>query len=527
MAKGKKVKAPQQDSFFVRSIRRIEAAGNRIPHPFFMFLYLSLFICVLSAIFSAFDVSVQHMATDSATGELVATTTHVQNLLSVENLQRVLTNFVSTYIGFAPLGLIMVMMLSIGYAQATGLFDAALRKLLLGAPRYLVTFVICLVAVCANIASNAGTVLAATIGGAIFASLGRNPILGAICGYATCQGAWSANLLVAGTDVILAGITDSVASGMGIEAPTHAMMNYFFMFAATFVVAITSTILTEKVMPKVITIGRVTPNADATSAERVTPTQARGLKFAAVATAIYVAILLVMTVPSNGILRGEDGSLIPQSPFISSIVGLMFLLFFIAGTAYGYGAGVITKKTQIPAMMGEGIASSLSFYVIALPASFFINLFTYSRIGTILAVWGGEFLQRMNFTGLPLLICFVFLCCIINLFMDGASEKWMILAPVFIPMFAMMDFSPALTQLAYRIGDSVANPIAPVNTAIPLLLAIIAKYRKEDDPEYGIGTVISLALPYSLSFLVVLTLLLVVFVVFQLPIGPGIEQFLR
>ncbi len=208
-------------------------------------------------------------------------------------------------------------------------------------------------------------------------------------------------------------------------------------------------------------------------------------------------------------------------------MGFSLIIFLLIAFTYGYGAGVITKKTQIPAMMGEGIASSLSFYVIALPASFFINLFTYSRIGIILAVWGGEFLQRMNFTGLPLLICFVFLCCIINLFMDGASEKWMILAPVFIPMFAMMDFSPALTQLAYRIGDSVANPIAPVNTAIPLLLAIIAKYRKEDDPEYGIGTVISLALPYSLSFLVVLTLLLVVFVVFQLPIGPGIEQFLR
>ena len=504
----------------VKAIRAVEIVGNKIPHPFFMFLYLAIIILVLSWGLATLGVQASYISAGSD-GALEEVTVSVRNLLSAEYFHTITSGFTKTYINFAPLGLIMVMMLSIGFAQATGLFDAALRKVLLGAPPFLVTFVICLVGVCANIASNAGIVLASTLGAAIFASLGRNPILGAICGFTTCYGAWSANLMVAGTDVLLAGITQAAAEGMGISAPAHPMINYFFMASATLVISIVATFITEKIMPNVITIGKVTPAGQLDGKERVTPAQNRGLRWAGIAAIVYVVILLFMTVPKNAILRAEDGSLIPSSPLVSGIVALLFAFFMATGIAYGIGCGTITKKEQIPAMMGEGLVSSLAFYVIALPAAFFIQFFGDSKIGTVIAVLGGEALQALNFDGIPLLVAFVVLCAFINLFMTGATEKWMILAPIFVPIFSMMGYSPALTQLAYRIGDSIGNPISPVATGIPILLAILEKYRKEDDPEYGVGTVISLALPYSIAFLVSFTLLMIVFVVFNIPIGPG------
>lgn len=513
----------QNEGFLYHFIKGIERVGNKIPHPFYMFLYLAIFVLILSAILAAVGVSVTYVGVGSD-GTVAEQVTAVRNLISVEYMQACMEGFVKTYINFAPLGLIMVMMLSIGYAQSTGLFEAALRKCLLGAPVYLVTFILSLVGVCANLASDAGLVLSATLGGALFSSIGRNPILGAVTGFVSCYGAWSANLLIAGTDVLLSGITQSAAEGMGVAGPTHPMINYFFMASATFVVAGITTFISEKVMPKYITIGKINPPGDIN--ERITPEQNRGLKAALIALAIFAAVILVMTVPSNGILRGPDGSLIPKSPLISGIVSLLFVLFVVTGTAYGFGAGTIKKKEDIPVMMGDGIVSALSFYVVALPAAFFVQFFNDSKMATVLAVSGGEFLKSLNFSGIPLAVSFVILSALINLLITGASEKWMILAPIFVPMFAVMDFSPALTQLCYRIGDSVANPIAPVNYFLPIFIAIISQYRKEDDPPYGIGTVMSLVTPYSLAYFVGLVLLLIVFMVLGLPIGPGASLYL-
>lgn len=512
-----------KESLFYRLIKGIEKVGNRIPHPFYMFLYLAIAILILSAILGSMGVSVTYMGV-AADGTVAETATTVRNLISAEYLQTTMANFVKIYINFAPLGLIMVMMLSIGYAQSTGLFEAALRKSLLGAPIYLVTFILAIVGVCANIASDAGIILAATLGGALFASIGRNPILGSLTGFVACYGAWSANLILAGTDVLLSGITQSAAESMGIPGPTHPMINYFFMAAATFVVAGLTTFVSEKIMPGYITIGKVSPPSDLK--ERVTPEQNRGLKWAGIAVLIYLAVVLLMTVPSNGILRAEDGSLIPKSPFISGIVSLLFVFFAVAGTAYGFGAGTIKSKDDIPTLMSSGIGSALTFYVVAFPAAFFIQFFNDSQLATVLAVSGGEFLKSLNFSGIPLAISFVILSGLINLLIPGASEKWMVLAPIFVPMFAVMDFSPALTQLCYRIGDSVANPLAPVNFYLPIFLAIISQYRKEDDPPYGIGTVMSLVFPYSIAYFIGLVLLLIVFMAFHIPAGPGAPLFL-
>ncbi len=509
---------------FYKIVKTVERIGNKLPHPFFMFLGMAILVLILS--FLLRGTSVTYVMAGSAGAESKEVTESVVNLLSADYIRNSMINFVNTYKNFSPLGLIMVMMLSIGFAQDTGLFDAVLRKTLMSAPVYLVTFALALVGVCANIASNAGIVFAVTIGAALFASLGRNPVLGALTGYVSVFGAFSANLLIAGTDVLLAGITESAALGMGIEAPTHPMINYFYMTAASFVVATLVTIMTEKVMVKVVTIGNDFEHQELS--RELTPQQNRGLKFAGIAALAYLALILALTVPKNAFLRAENGALLPSSPFVSSIVCILFFAFLFVGCAYGIGAGTIKSQKDIPTLMSNGLRGSLVFFAVALPAAFFVQFFNDSKLATILSVNGGEFLKSLNLTGIPLAVMFVLFCTFLNLFMTGASEKWMILAPIFVPMFATMGFSPALTQLCYRIGDSCTNPIAPVSYFIPIVIGVMAQYCKDEKEKdsIGIGTLISMTLPYTCVLLVGLIGLLIVFMLFGLPIGPGTSLYL-
>jgi aminobenzoyl-glutamate transport protein len=205
----------------------------------------------------------------------------------------------------------------------------------------------------------------------------------------------------------------------------------------------------------------------------------------------------------------------------------LFFAFLVTGTAYGIGAGSIKSQKDIPVLMSNGLKGSLIFFAVSLPAAHFVKFFNDSNLATVLSVNGGEFLKSLNFTGVPLAIAFVLLCAFLNLFYTGASEKWMILAPIFVPMFATMNFSPALTQLCYRIGDSATNPIAPTSYFIPIALGVMAQYMSAEDAEkIGVGTLLSLTLPYSIALLVGLVALLIIFMLLGLPIGPGTPLYL-
>lgn len=503
------------NSLFIRFINGVEKAGNHLPHPFFLFLYLAIFVLLTSVLMSGMEVTYTSAA--SSGGEMKQVTIAVKNLMTIDYIRSIFKNWTSTYVNFAPLGLVMVMMLAIGFAQYTGLFDAFMKKTLLGAPAAVITFTLALIGVCANMASNAGVVFGATIGAALFSSLGRNPILGALTGYAGAHGGFSANLFPSGTDVTLSGITESAAAGMGITAPTHPLINYYFMIVATFTIALGITFVTEKIMPQIVKKAGGEMDLSTT----VTPQEKRGLRWALIAFLLFCAAFLFLTVPADSFFRAPNGSLVPSSPLIDSIVAILFLFFFVVGIAYGYGAGTITKKSDIPKFMGNGIRDSISFLVIAFPAAMFIQFFSDSKIASVLAVEGATLLESMNFKGIPLALAFVLLCIVCNIFMTSAAAKWLILAPIFVPMFFQLGFSPALTQVAYRIGDSASNPIAPINFFLPIVLGVMNKYKGENDPEFGLGTLISYMLPYSIAILVVLSVQLVVWMLFKLPLGPG------
>ena len=512
--------AAERHSALERVVNWIEIVGNKLPHPFWLFFLLMFLTMILSTVLNKAGVSVTYLAAKVGEAPSEVTVTAV-NLFTYDIIRQLCSNFVKVYINFAPLGLVVTMMLGIGIVEQAGMISALMRKTVLGAPSFLVTLVLALVGINANLASDAGIIFSPVIGAAVFKALGRNPWVGIITGYAAANGGFTANFFIAGTDALLAGITQSAAQGMNVPGPTHPLINWYFTFFSTLTLAAATVFVTEKFTVK--HLGDLNAGRDEEELKKhmVTPEENRGLRWALVALVVYLAAVLLLTLPQGSLFRAPDGTLLPNSPLMSSIMMLLFTLFFVVGIAYGVGAGVIRQGADVPKFMTKGLQGSVGFMVVVLPAALFIECFRLSKLDILLSVAGGDVLKASGLNGIPLLVAFVLMVTTINLFMMSGSAKWLILAPVFVPMLAQVGMPPALVQAAYRVGDSSTNPLSPVSPYLPVVLALMEQYKPREGMKVGIGTVTSMTLPYGAVYLVVFLTQLLVWYALGLPLGPG------
>ena len=490
----------------------IERVGNTLPHPASLFAILALLTVLASGVAATMDLEVVH----PGTGETV----RPANLLTIAGFHRILTEMVTNFTGFAPLGTVLVAMLGIGVMEASGLIAAALRLLVLSAPARLLTFVIVLAGVLSNAASEIGYVLLVPLGGIIFLGAGRHPIAGLAAAFAGVSGGYSANLLLGTIDPLLAGLSEEAAHIVDGSYQVNPAANYFFMVASTFIVAAAGTWVTERIV--VPRLGRYEGAERPAGLDRLSAAERRGLRFAAVAALAFCAFLLWGVVPADGFLRNPGTGEILRSPFLSGIVAFIFLGGTAVGVAYGVGAGKFRNDTDVMNGMGTTIGTLGTYLVLVFFAAQFVAYFNWSNLGLIVAVKGADTLRASGLGGIPLMLAFVVLSAIINLVMGSASAKWAVMAPVFVPMFMLLGYAPELTQVAYRIGDSTTNVIAPMMSYFALIVAFFEKYDKRS----GIGTVVATMLPYTVVFLVVWSCLLVAWMALGLPVGPGASLYL-
>lgn len=484
----------------------VERVGNKIPHPFILFLWLIVIIWIISFICAKAGVKV----IDPVSGDEVI----AKNLLSKDGVTFALNNVIKNFTGFAPLGLVLTMALGIGFAERVGFLSSLMKKTILGASPKLVTFIIAIIGICGNIASDAAIIIVPAIAAMIFLSLGRNPLAGIALGYASTTAGFSANLLVAGTDGLLAGITNEASKIVnGIEIPVTA--NWYFMAFSTIFLAVIITWITEKMIePR---LGKYTGHKEIGD-NQLTPEENKALKKSGIATLIYLAILVVLAAPKNSFLRNPNtGSLISGSTLMSGIIPILLILFLVAAIPYGKAVGKVKKRADIVKYMNLAIQDMAPFIVLAFIIGQFIAYFNWSNLGYILAVKGADALKAAGFTGIPLFVSFTILTTFINLFIGSGSAKWALLAPIFVPMFYLLGYHPALTQMFYRIGDSSTNIISPLFPYFPIILGFFNEY----DEKAGVGTVLSLMIPYSMIMLVVWLVLGVIWYALGLPLGPG------
>ncbi len=504
--------SPPRISPIERFLGVVERIGNALPHPATLFAILAALIVFLSWLFSLFDLSVTH----PATGETVRPV----NLLSVTGLHMILTGMITNFTGFAPLGTVLVAMLGIGVAEGSGLIGTALRLLVLSAPKKLLTFVIVMAGVLSNTASEVGYVLLVPLAAVIFLAVGRHPIAGLAAAFAGVSGGYSANLLLGTVDPLLSGLSEEAARIIDPAYTVNPACNYYFMFVSTFFIAAAGTWVTEKlVVPR---LGKYKGDAEAEELRPLTREEKRGLWWALAVSLVLVVLVLLGLLPENGFLREPETQGVLNSPFMKGIVAFIFIAASLAGIAYGLGARTLRNDEDVMKGMGKAMETLGLYMVLVFFAAQFVAYFRWTNLGLIFAIEGAELLRASGLGPIPLMMAFIVLSAVINLAMGSASAKWAIMAPVFIPMFMLLDYSPELVQAAYRVGDSVTNIISPMMSYFALIVAFMSRY----DPKAGIGTVVATMLPYTVVFLAIWMVILMIFLIFGIPVGPGAPLFL-
>lgn len=504
-----------------RFLDAVERVGNRLPDPAMLFLLLMLAVWALSWALSG----VQFETLDPRSGEPI----RVVNLLAGESLTAFMANMVKVFLGFAPLGVVLVAMLGLGVAEHTGFINAGLRRILSVTPRQLLTPMLVAVAVLSHVAVDAGYVLVIPLGGVIFYAAGRHPLAGIAAAFCGVSGGFSATLLVPSSlDPLLAGFTQEAGRILDPALAVNPLNNWIFTTVSTLLIVAIGWFVTDRVVEPRLSGTRVDGDpAQLPKMEPLTAAERRGLAWATVSMLLAAAAFALTLWPEGSpwrapatdaaVAAGGHPLLVAAAPVMQSIVALIFVLFLLPGVVYGVVAGTVTSHRDVIAAMTKAMGGMGYYIVIAFFIAQFLAGFNGSGLGTLMAVEGAELLKSL---GLPMwltILGLILMTSIVNLFIGSASAKWALLAPIMVPLMMQLGVSPDLTQAAYRVGDSMTTIITPLMPYFPLIVVFCQRYVTSA----GIGTLVSLMIPYSIALSVLWTLLLLAFWGLGVPLGIG------
>lgn len=488
-------------------LERIERLGNTLPHPAFIFLILGILVVLFSALFSFLNITTTH----PISGKVLEPV----NLLSGTGLRYMLTDMVKNFTGFAPLGTVLIAMLGFSFAEKSGLLSTLLRLLVLKSPRALLVPAILFASVMSHTGGDIGYVLLIPLAGLTFYSAGMNPIAGiAIC-FAGVSGGFAANFLLSTADPLLSGLSQEAARILNKEYIVSPLSNYYFMASSSLLIIVVGTFIANKIT--IPFLGPYTGEDAPEKLEKLKPNELKGLIAASLMAFFLILFLLLGLLPSEGYLLEPDSKEILKSAALKGVVALIFLFGALPGLTYGFVAKTFRNQNDVIKAMQEAMMTMAPYLVMVFFASQFIQLFNFSNMGIILAVKGAEFLKGLELGAVPLMMGFVILTVFLDLVIGSASAKWTLLAPIFVPMFMLLGITPELTQASYRVADSVVNIISPLMPYFPLVIAFVAKYN----PKANVGTLLALMLPYTIAFLISWSLMLILWITFDLPLGPG------
>lgn len=502
--------AKAKNSFFERVLGGIERVGNMLPDPTTLFVILAAMVVFISWICSVAEVSAVH----PGTGKVLTVT----NLFSKDGFRMIWSKAVPNFAGFAPFGMVLVAVIGAGAAEKSGFLAALMQKMLAKASPTLVTAVIIFIGINGNLAGDAAFVIMPPLAAVTYLGMGRHPLLGMFTAFAAVAAGFGANMALGLSDALAYGFTEPAARMIDPTYQQSPAINYYFLVVSCIVLTITGTFAAEKlVAPRFA--GQDLSKYGTAEKVVLTEQQNKGLRWAGVTFLITLVVLVLMCVGDDPLMADPVSKSImdAKSPFMSGIIVTVSLMLFVPGAVYGMVCGKYKNDKDLFGDVILAFKDMAPYILLCFFCAQFTNYFAWSNLGAIIAIKGAGALKALEFTGVSTLVGLVFVSCIVNIFIGSASAKWAILAPVFVPMMMLLGWDPAITQAAYRIGDSITNPLSPLFYYFPLILGFAQRYEQNT----GMGTVIANMFPFSLCFTVVWIIQLVIWVVFDIPVGPG------
>lgn len=528
-------------SLMQRILDVVETVGNKVPHPVIIFLILIAIVVALSHILYVSGASVTYQAivpdasntdvrpaiveydtgntvtygtVDEQSYSIEERTVRARSLLNSEGIRFIYSSIIPSFMGFTAVGLMIVAMVGAGVAEEAGLVNSLIRKLVIVSPRGALTYILAFVGIVSSIAADAGYLVLIPLAGTAFLSVGRHPLAGLALGFAAVAGAFTVNMLIKPLDAVLVEFTNDAIHLVNPEASIGLASNLWFSFVSVIFLTFIVAFITERMIePR---LGAYQGQKPAEEGGKLTKEESRGLNYAFWGLVLVLVAFGFLTIPDGAPLRDPDtGDLIGNSPFMNGLIALITLIFLVTGAAYGYGAGKFSSLTDVIKAMEKSISGLGSLILLFLVLSQFVAYFNYTNMGTLLALKLASTLQAAEFPPLPLLIGFIVVVAMIDLLLTGAIAKWAIFAPIFVPLLMKLGVDPEAVLAAYRIGDSPINAITPLNAYFALVVGFAQKY----DKNAGVGTVVSLMLPYVVIMLVLWTILFAAWQMLGLPWG--------
>ena len=493
-------------------LKWLERVGNKLPNPAILFLIFFIVLALCSHILQLAGIS----AVNLKTNEII----HIRSLVSAEGLDWLLTNLIKNYINFPPLGMIIVLTFGLGVASETGLLQTLIHHSMHNIPRRYVTLAVVFISLMSHIASDAAIVIMPPLAAMLFYSMGRHPLVGFACSLAAIYSGFTANILIVTTDVLLSGITTQAIRIIDPTLTVTPIDNWYFMTFAVFYLTAVTTFITEKFVEPRMGVYDPSHAQENLTIPDVSPEEKKALRHTMIAAVLYLAVVFLMAFPDNGLLRNPQTHSLLGSPLLRGVIPLLCGFLLTVGLTYGVSIKKIQNADDMIKCMSTAVKGLSGFLVMAFFIAQFIAAFAWTNMSTMIAMKGALFLKDVGMTGLPALICFMLFGQLLGIFTSSGSAVWALLSPVFVPMFMLLGYHPAFIQAAFRAGDGALNTVALVNPFLPLFLEIISRYKKNS----GIGTYLSLMMPYAMAFLIMWYALFIFWYLTGWPVGPGIPQ---
>lgn len=505
-----------------KKVSLIEKIGSKIPDPVLIFIGLFVIVMVLSAI--AGGHTFETLNKDGSTN-----VNTIKNMFSSENIRWLFDNAITTnWLSFSGgiLGTILIIMFGIGVAEESGLFSALIKKLGGNFPERILPYILVLLGILSNIASDAGYLVLIPLAGLLYLGLKKNPLIGMFAAFAGVSAGFSANLVPATiVDVIIGSNASAFAASQDIPFVSYlgkdlnpATMHYFFMLASTALLVLLGGFITNHVIrPRFEKMDYVVPADMHLESYEITKEERKGLKWSLVGIILSGIIVFLLSRGPLASYTNEAGDTV--TPFTNNIILIITFMFFMTGTFFGIGAGKFRRAQDLVTAMSKQLGTMGYTLVLTFFSYNFLALLTYTQFGTYITYLGANVLESLGLSNSPtlLIIAFILITALINLFVGGLTSKWLLLGPIFVPMLyqANPNMTPDVVAAAYRLADSSTNIITPLMSYAGIILISMKKYK----PDFTIGNMIHAMLPYSITFLIAWTGLLLSFIGFGIPLG--------